>query len=48
MTPEETSIAGQRLGKPVSVTTSTHATIEALLNTVFSILSVKSVEAWQC
>lgn len=36
MQPEETSIARQRLGKKVSEATDMHATIEAMLKTVFS------------
>jgi hypothetical protein len=39
--PEETSIAGQRLGKQVSAATDTQATIEQLLGIMFYIRSVQ-------
>jgi hypothetical protein len=40
--PEETSTATHRLGKEVSAATDTQATIENLLETVFSIWSLQS------
>jgi hypothetical protein len=40
--PEETSIPTQRLGKQVSATTDTQATIKELLGTIFSIRTVQS------
>jgi hypothetical protein len=38
--PEETAVAVQQLGKHVPMVTNTHATIEGLLDAVFSMLSV--------
>jgi hypothetical protein len=40
--PQETSIARQRLGKHVIAATNTQATIEALLENMFSIRFVQS------
>jgi hypothetical protein len=40
--PEETSIAGQRLGKQVSATTDTQATIDGFWGTMFSVRSVQN------
>jgi hypothetical protein len=42
MEPEETSITRQRLGKQVSSVKDTQATIEEMLETMFSIRSVQS------
>jgi hypothetical protein len=39
---EETSIARQRLGNYVPMATNTQATIEELLGTTFSVLSLQS------
>jgi hypothetical protein len=40
--PEETSIASQRLGKHVPAATNMQATLDVLLETMFSIRSVQS------
>jgi hypothetical protein len=41
MEPEETDTARQQLGKQVSASTDTQATVEELLGTMFSIRSVQ-------
>jgi hypothetical protein len=43
MTPDQTSIASQQLGKHVAVATDTHVTIEELLEKVFSMGSVQNL-----
>jgi hypothetical protein len=46
--PEETPVAGQRLGKQVSAATDTRAIIEELLGTMFSVRPVQNGYKKRC